>query len=273
MMKNMLNFLVFIAVAYLVLVGVIYAFQRQLMYHPGRDVGVPSQYNLHDFSEHFIATPDGETIQLWHHAATAGFPTVIYYHGNAYTLGDRAGIYGALADKGFGVLALSYRGYGKSTGTISEQGLYIDARTAIRYATDTLHLPLSQIVLFGESLGTGIAVQMGTEFGVGAVALQAPYTSIETRAAEIYRFVPVRFLIKDRYDTLSKIAHIQSPLLVFHGERDEVIPVAHGRAVFATARDPKESVFFHDIHHNDFDSRVISEHLYHFTQKYKLIAQ
>jgi len=271
-MKIMLYTLLAALVAYLLVVGCIYAFQRHLMYHTDRNIGPPAQYHLSGFSEGFVTTSDNETIQFWYHPADAGFPTIVYYHGNAYTLGDRADIFSAMSSKGFGLLAISYRGYGKSTGEPTEQGIYIDARTALHYALESLHIPVSHVILFGESLGTGVAVQMATEYDVGGIVLQSPYTSVEERAAEIYNFVPVKYLIKDKYDTIDKIAYVKAPLLLFHGDRDVVIPVAHGHAVLAAATSPKDAFFFPENGHNDFDSAVISEHVLHFADKYHLIA-
>ena len=270
-MKSMLNIILTAVVAYLLVVGCVYAFQRHLMYHPDKDVGPPEQYHLNGYSEFFLTTPDHENIQFWYHPAAAGFPTIVYYHGNAYTLGDRADIYSSLTDKGFGLLAVSYRGYGKSTGEPSEQGIYTDARTAIHYATDSLHIPATQLILYGESLGTGVAVQMATEYDVAGLVLQSPYTSVAARAAEIYFYVPVNYLIKDKYFTIDKIASVKAPLLLFHGELDNVIPIAHGKAVLAAATSSKEGIFFPKTGHNDFDTAVISEHVLHFAQKYNLI--
>ena len=268
----MLYILFIIACGYMLVVASIYALQRHLIYHVDKDIEPPSAYHLEGFSEYFIPTPDHETIQLWYHPAAHGFPTIVYYHGNSYTLGDRAGIYNAIAEKGFGILALSYRGYGKSSGSPTEQGLYIDARTTLEYANKNLAISPSHIILYGESLGTGVATQMATEFPVGGLVLQSPYKSVMERAEEMYDFIPVQYLIKDKYKTIDKIGQVKAPLLIFHGERDKVIPIAHGRAVLAAANDPKEAIFFPDVGHNDFDSKIISEHLLVFAEKYNLIS-
>lgn len=257
----MFNILLTLVAAYAMLVGFLYFFQRHLMYFPDKNIESPGYYGLADFSETFITTPDHVAIQLWYHAARPGFPTIIYYHGNAYNMGSRAGIYGALAGKGFGVLAVSYRGYGKSGGYPSERGLYNDARAAIDFLTDQQHIPLSRIVLYGESLGTGVAVQMASEYKVAALILQAPYTSVVQRASEIYRYVPVRLMIEDHYDSLSKIGSVKIPLLLFHGEKDTVIPIIQGQTLFAAANTPKQAFFFPQFSHNDFDSAILSAHV------------
>jgi uncharacterized protein len=272
-MKAMMTFFCVLLVGYGALLAGMYAFQRQLMYFPDKNIAAPSQYGLQGFSELRVQATDGITLQLWHRAPEAGMPTVLYFHGNASHIGNRAGIYSALAGKGLGVLALSYRGYGKSEGSPTEQGLYTDARTAIDYAVNTLGVPLDKLVIYGESLGTGVSVQMATEFKVGALVLQAPYTSVVGRAAEIYFYVPVRLLIHDAYDSLSKMARVHSPLLLLHGELDQTIPVAHGRALFAAANQPKEAIFFPDVEHNNFDSSLVASQVLRFARAQGMIQQ
>jgi pimeloyl-ACP methyl ester carboxylesterase len=265
------GFLALSFAAYVALVVLLYRFQRRLIYHPDKRIGSPAQHGLDGFTQHMVRTPDSETIQLWHRAAGEGMPTVVYFHGNAANIGTRAPLLQSLAERGFGVLGVSYRGYGGSTGSPSETGLYNDARAAISFLLQQQHLPVRHIILFGESLGTGVAVQMATEYDVGALVLQAPYTSVAARAAEIHYYIPVQWLIKDVYDSLGKIQQIRAPLLVFHGELDTTIPMAHGRALFEAAYVPKHSVFFNHVGHNDFDSSVISEHVLAFSRTHNML--
>ncbi|MDE3059900.1 MAG: alpha/beta hydrolase [Pseudomonadota bacterium] len=262
MKKYMLTIFIVLLSLYGLLLAFLYLSQRQMIYHPDKTIATPEQYGLQGFSEQFISS-GGERLQLWYHPAPAGRPTVVYYHGNASNLGDRAGIYAALAGQGFGVLALSYRGYGKSSGSPSEQGLYADARAAIAFLA-TQNIPPANIILYGESLGTGVAVQMATEYPVALLVLQAPYTSVAGRAAEMYPYVPVRLLMKDTFDSIDKIGRVRSPLLIFHGELDTVIPVHHGRALLAAANPPKEAIFFPGNAHNDFDSQVLAKKVAEF---------
>lgn len=258
--------------AYLAVVGYLYAYQRRLIYHPDTAIDKPEHYGLEGFTEQFVDTPDHVRLQLWYRPAATGYPTVLYLHGNASNLGGRAGIYAALAQQGFGVLALSYRGYGKSGGEPTEAGLYTDARMAMAFLTEHEHIPLHRIILFGESLGTGVAVQMATEYATGALVLEAAYTSVAARAAEIYFYVPVNLLIHDKFYSLKKIGRIKAPLLLFHGELDQTIPIAHGKALFDAAPEPKQAIFFPYIGHNDFDSAEISAHVLVFARQYHLIG-
>lgn len=265
----MINLLLSLVAFYLVIVVLMYTLQRLLLYHPSRRIGPPDTYGLSGFSEDFINAPDGTPLQVWYRPAAQGFPTIAYFHGNADHIGNRSPILQALADKGFGVLGLSYRGYGKSGGSPDENGLYMDARTAIAYLNGK-GIATENLILYGESLGTGVAVQMATEHPVAMLILQAPYISVEDRASELYRFIPVKRMIKDKFRSIDKIGRVRAPLLLFHGEQDAVIPPSHGRRLLAQANEPKQGHFLGQTHHNDFDSALISEHVLAFTRTHQL---
>lgn len=257
---------------YLALIVLLYTNQRRLIYLPDPNIASPYQYGLEGFSDDFITTDDNIRIQIWYRKAVPNFPTIVYCHGNAAHIGNRAGILSALAEKGFGVLGISYRGYGKSQGTPSEQGLYQDGRAAMRFLIQTQNISPSHIILYGESLGTGVATQIANEYAVGMLVLQAPYTSLAQRAAELYYYVPVHMLIKDRFDSIDKIDKVNAPLLLFHGELDPTIPVAHGKAMFEKAKSVKQAFFLPNTSHNDFDSGFISSHVLRFAREQRLIT-
>lgn len=268
----MLSLLFAAAAVYAALLAVLYSQQRNLIFHPDTHIQAPEAYGLSGFES--INIPNGEvTLQLWQRAPEAGMPLIVYFHGNASHLGNRAPVFAALAGKGFGVLGLSYRGYGNSTGSPSEEGLLSDARAAMRYASEKLGVAPQQIIIYGESLGTGVAVAMAGEFPVAGLVLQAAYTSVANRAAELYPYVPVRLLLKHRFDSLARISKVRCPLLMFHGELDATIPVAHGRALLAAAAEPKKGVFFADIDHNNFDNALISEHVLAFAKEHAVISR
>lgn len=263
----LLLFLTLIA-TYAFVAGLMYTLQRFMLYHPNRHIKTPDVYGLEDFSEYFTAAADGTHLQLWYKPSTNNLPMIAYFHGNAGHIGERAYIYRALANQGFGVLALSYRGYGKSQGKPTEAGLYQDARAAIDFLLNEKKIPLSEMIFFGESLGTGVAVQMATEYQMAALVLQSPYISVEDRASELYRYIPVKRLLKDKFRSIDKIGSVTAPVLIFHGERDDVIPVKHGHTLLEAANEPKQAYFFPDVRHNDFDSSLISEHVLAFTRQY-----
>lgn len=264
----MLYLLAIVFILYSGIIAYMAAFQRRMLYLPEKQVGAPEQYGLSGFKEGFIKTSDGLSLQIWYRPAQRNMPTILYFHGNASHIGNRSGIYSALAGKGFGVLALSYRGYGKSEGSPSEQGLYADGRAAISFLTESQNIPANNILIYGESLGTGVGVQIAGEYPVGGLILQAPYTSIVNRAAEIYFYIPVKLVMLDRFDSIGKIKLVRSPLLIIHGEQDETIPKRHGETLFAVANSPKHSVFFPDAGHNNFDSSAIAGEVLNFANKY-----
>lgn len=198
----------------------------------------PSAYGLKDFSEIQLVTSDNVHVMGWFHPAASDHAIILYFHGNAMHLGARAQRFATFAKEGYGVFALSYRGYGKSEGFPSENGLYNDARAAIAWIHQ--HIKNPKIILYGESLGTGVATEMSKEYNTYGLVLQSAYTSIPTMASEIYWFLPgAKHLVFDKFDSLSKIADINSPVLIIHGTQDDQIPIAHGKALATKAHEPK----------------------------------
>ncbi len=225
--------------AYAGLVLVMYFLQRGLQYFPQDKRLTPEAVGLSGVTVNLLDTPDGERIVTWYAAAKPGRPTILYFHGNAGEIGDRPKRFQYYAGCGFGVLYVSYRGYGGSTGSISETGLITDALTAYEWLTAQGVQP-SKIALVGESLGTGVAVQLAAQKPVGAIVLEAPYTSTADIGAAIYWWLPVRHLMKDQFRSIEHVAAIKAPLLIIHGDTDALIPASHGRALFAAANEPKE---------------------------------
>lgn len=244
--------LVFIvAVAYVVVVAGLYFAQRNLIYLPDSDRPVPAAFGVPDMSPVQIRTADGlDLLAWWKPPRSPDDPVLAFFHGNAGHIGYRAFKMRPYLDQGWGVLLVSWRGYGGNSGSPTEAGLYDDGRAAVRFLADK-GIEGSRLVLYGESLGTGIAVQLATEFRVGAVVLEAPYTSIVDVAESQFSFVPVGLLLKDRFESIRKIAKIAAPLLVMHGTWDGVIPVVFGRELFDAARDPKTLRLMDQAGHND----------------------
>lgn len=227
--------------------------QRHLMYVPDPARVAPSAAGLNGVTETIIEAPDGARLIAWRAAARDGRPTLLYFHGNAGNLAGRAARFGRYQALGFGILMLSYRGYSGSTGRPSEADNVADARLAY----DTLvasGVQPARIVLYGESLGSGVAVQLAAERFVGAVVLDAPYTSVVEMALLAYPYLPVRPLLIDRYESDRHIKRVSAPVLVLHGERDSVIPVRMGRALHAAASEPKQLLLFPDGGHVDLDT-------------------
>jgi fermentation-respiration switch protein FrsA (DUF1100 family) len=242
-----MSFLAKLALAALCLYGLIglaaYLGQRRLMYFPDRTRTLPAQAALVGVEERVLKTPDGERIIAWYGKAQPGQPTILYFHGNAGSLAARAPRVERFMGQGWGVYMMSYRGYSGGSGSPSEVANVADARLA--YGALVLEgVEPSSIILYGESLGSGVAVRIATERQVAGLVLEAPYTSIVDVAASAYPFLPVRPLIIDRYESTKYIAQVRVPLLVLHGEQDRVIPVAMGRELFRLANEPKRLATF-----------------------------
>jgi hypothetical protein len=228
----------------------VYLGQRRLMYFPDRVRTLPAQVGLAAVEERELATPDGARVIAWYGRARPGQPTLLYFHGNAGSLAARVPRIERFMGEGWGIYMMTYRGYGGSTGSATEAANIADARLAYNALVSEGVKP-SSIIVYGESLGSGVAVQLAAERQVGGVVLDAPYTSIVDVAVRAYPFLPVRLLLSDRYESSKYIARVQAPLLILHGELDAVIPVAMGRELFGLANEPKRLAIFPAGGHSD----------------------
>jgi hypothetical protein len=247
-----LKWLLVLAVAgYAGLLALMYVFQRAMMYFPDAARVAPAQAGLPRAAEVTFASSDGEKLVAWYLPPDAGKPLVIYFQGNAEGLAARVGRFTWLTADGTGLLALCYRGYGGSSGTPSEDGLIRDAEAAYGFARE--RIPAQRIVLFGESLGTAVAVALAAGHDVAAVILDAPFTSAAEVGAAAYPFAPVRWLMKDKFRSDERIGRVTAPLLVMHGEQDRIVPIRIGEKLFALARQPKRFMRFPQGGHVDLD--------------------
>jgi fermentation-respiration switch protein FrsA (DUF1100 family) len=239
------------AMVYGTTVGALYLVQRRLLYLPDPVPADRERWGAADMALLEVRTEDGLTLTGWHRGPREpGRPTVALFHGNAGHLGLRSFKARQFINAGYGVLLASYRGWGGNPGRPTEAGLYRDARAFLDRLSG-LGVAEQRLVVYGESLGTGVAVQMATERAVRAVVLEAPYTTIPDVGAKRFPFAPVRTLMRDRFDSLSKIGGIRAPLLIVHGERDRTVPVRLGRRLFAAAVEPKRAVWLPQAGHND----------------------
>jgi fermentation-respiration switch protein FrsA (DUF1100 family) len=237
---------------YAVVVGAAWLGQRHLMYVPNATRVAPATAGLTDVDEHVLTTSDGARVIVWRTLAKAGRPTILYLHGNAGNLAGRADRFQRYQRQGFGLMMLSWRGYSGSSGRPTEANNIADAELAY----DTLvasGVRAEDVVVYGESLGSGVAIQLAGSRHVGALVLDAPYTSIVDVALLSYPYLPVRPLLIDRYESDRHIAQVTAPVLILHGERDAIIPVRMGRALYNLVRGEKKLALFPEGGHVDLD--------------------
>lgn len=255
-MRKLILALAIFGGAYLASVAGLWAFQRSIIYLPADGDHVPPSHYamLAGVEEIGVETADGFELKAWYAPAPAGRPTVVMFTGQAGSLRSDRYRLSHFRDAKMGALMVAYRGYSGNAGEPSEEGLYADARAALAWL-EARGVERDSIVLYGASLGSGVATEMAAEGDYGAVVLEAPYTSIVDVAARRFPIVPVRWLIRDRFDSLSRIDDLGEPLLVMHGDDDFVVPQALGRRLYDAADSPKQGFWPEDVGHNDLFDR------------------
>ena len=240
----------FVGLYALLLIG-IFSFQRSLLYFPSHSyVTLHDAYATGSFKELPVKTADGIDLKAWYAPATTKPYTFVFFHGNGDSLASASEIANPYIAAGYGFLVTEYRGYSGLQGKPTEAGLYADAR-AYLYALMARGVQSENIILFGHSLGTGVVVQMATEFNVGGVILLAPYTSVAKMAQIEYPFIPAEYMVLDRFESAKKVGDIHVPLLIVNGANDQVIPPSQGRQLFDSANEPKEFHSMPNHGHND----------------------
>ena len=247
-------------VAYVAIVAFLYVAQRSMQYpRDGARVDL-ARAAIPRAEEASLTTSDGERIIVWIVPPADSKPVLIFFQGNGGTIANRADRFRELAEDGIGLVAVSYRGYGGSSGSPSETGLNYDARAA--YDEAVKRFGADRIVLYGQSLGTGVAVRLAADVKVKALILEAAYFSAADVAKGRYPFAPIALLMKDQYRSDELIGRIRVPVLMMHGERDGIIPIGQGVALFNASSAPRRFVRFPAAGHNDLprhgaDSQVL----------------
>ena len=232
------------------MVTALYVMQRSILFVPDVARPDPADSRAPTMERVQAETGDGLRLEGWWQPAARGRPTVAYFHGNGGNIGGRDEKARRFVERGYGLLLAGYRGYGGNPGSPSEPGLIEDGRAWID-RLGQLGVPAQGILLYGESLGSGVAAALALERPVAGLVLEAPYTSIVDIAAARYWFVPVRLLLLDRFDTRSRLPGVGVPVLIIHGTDDRVIPASHGDALFAVAPEPKRLVRIDGGGHTD----------------------
>ncbi len=241
-----------LGLAYVGLLLVLFFSQDSLMFVPSRAVTTTPQAVGLRFETWKIPTADGETLAAWFIPAANPQGILVYCHGNGGNIGNRVPYLPIFHSLGLSVVLWDYRGYGQSTGRPSEAGLYQDADAVMGYLQQRHTISPAQTVIYGESLGGGVASYLAAQYPVRGWVLAGTFTSAVDRAAELYPFLPVRWLARSRFDTRARLPQITAPLLVLHSVDDEIIPIHHGRALYAAANPPKTLVELTGDHNNGF---------------------
>ncbi len=270
-MKKMLFILSYVCIGYLILVIALFMFQRSFLYFPeqGR---IDSSYFLNtELEEISFPTSDGLVLKSWIKKPKSedGY-TMLIFHGNGGHVGHRVNKFETFIKKGYGLFFLEYRGYANNPGKPSEQGLYNDALAAIEFLSKQ-NVKSNKIILYGESLGCGIAVKLSTEAEFAATILESPYTSINDVAQKHYWYLPAKWLVLDKYNIINIIHKIKSPLLILHGENDNIVNIKFGKIVFEAANQPKESLFIPNAGHNNLFEFGAIKKIFSFLEKQKTI--
>jgi fermentation-respiration switch protein FrsA (DUF1100 family) len=226
--------------------------EDQFIFHPSATIEqTPRQVGL-DFQDVFFATRDGLRLNGWFIPHRQARSTLVWFHGNAGNIGHRVENIKLLHDRvKVNIFIFDYRGYGRSEGSVSEEGTYLDGDAALEFVRERLETEQKKIILFGRSLGAAVAAEMANRFESQGLILETPFVSIREMARVLLPFLPIRPLLRTRYDVRKKIQKIKTPLLVLHGDRDEVIPFVQGKMVFDAAPEPKKFFTIVGARHND----------------------
>ena len=256
---------------YLIGFALLFFCQRFFLYHNGDERLVPAEHAVPEMAERIVPS-DGVDVVTWVHDAGPSKPVIIYFHGNAGVLGHRAWRFRWMIDRGWGVVGIGLRGGSGTGGSPTEEGHAADARAVYDALPQLLGRPVERggVVLYGESLGSGIAVTLASERGVGGVILETPYAAMDDLAQEKFGMFPIKALgaVKDKFRSIDRITEIGAPVLVMHGSDDVVIPIHHAQRLFDAADDPKWYRWFEGGGHNDLWQRGATDAISEFMQRY-----
>lgn len=249
--QRMLRVLREVAAIYAFIVVMVFLFQRQMLYFPMGDPGLPKDAGVPEMSVVRVKTADGLDLVGWFAPPREkdGY-IVVMYHGNGGNIAWRGFKARHFLNRGYGYFLSEYRGYGGNPGDPSEEGLYNDGRAALKWLKEQGYKD-SRIVIYGESVGTGVAVQMALETQPRFLILESPFSSAAAVAKKSYWWMPVDLLLRDRYDSIDKIGKVTSDLLVVHGLADSIIPFQLGKNLFDAAQDKKKFFGIRGGGHND----------------------
>ena len=245
-------------VIYLSILILLFIFQRNLMYHPNENNYFGDKLEV-DVDKVKIRTTDNISLLGWFHKKNLkNFKTILYFHGNAGNLENRIYKLNHFKDLDVNFLIIAWRGFSGNDGKPSENNLYIDGKSAMEWLKKN-GVDENNIIIYGESLGTGVATEIAQNGNFAGLILETPFTSMVEAAKNFYPYIPVGLLLKDKYENQKKIKNINIPILVMHGEADKIVPFWMGKKIFDLANNPKYSYFTkHDDHMMEYDTYLVS---------------
>lgn len=261
-----MKFIRTLVILYLVILGGLWAFRISLLYPFDPTQVAPSAVGLNQVATHELLGKDGTKLVVWAAPARAGKPIIVYFHGNAGNLANRAKRFDILTRRGYGLVAMAYRGSSGSEGVPSEVSITEDTQILMenlsRFIGDTKG---NKLIYYGESLGTGVAVKTALSHPADALILEAPYKSIVGLAAQQMPIFPIRSILDERWETIAHISILNIPTFVLHGAQDKVIPVTHGKSVFAASPSMNKTLkILQDRNHHNLWSVEGQTAMYHF---------
>ena len=254
-------------VIYLILLTLIYINQRKLLYLPSENNYLDDPINF-TYNEFFIEVDKDVKIKSWLiEKDLKKYKTILFLHGNAGNLFNRSYKLNRLNELNLNVLIISWRSFSGNLGEPNETNLYGDAKKAVKWLNDR-GVETKNIILYGESLGTGVAVEIGQTNKFNSIILESPYTSMVKAAKIYYPYLPVNLLLKDKYNSEKKIKNIKTPILIMHGKKDNIVPFYMGKKLFETANKPKKFLQIEeDDHMLSFNDNLLLE-IKNFINKY-----
>ncbi len=260
-----MNYIFFIVFLYIFFGFLLYIFQRRIIFNKSGKPRAPEHYTLEKTKEINIKTVDNISLLAWFHKGDKNMPILVYFHGNSFDIGERAHRIKRYNDAGFSTLLVSWRGFSGNKGKPTEKNLYLDGKATIDWVLNNTKFSIQDIINYGESLGSGVAVELNLKYNFLCTILEAPFTSIADVANKRYKIYPTKYLVKDKFDNLSKIDQIKSPSLIISGLRDEVVPHLHSILLYNKANNPKKSLFIDEAMHNNLYDFGIEKSVINFT--------
>ena len=248
-----------VILAYFIIILFVYFYQRNLLYHPSENNYLNDKITF-NYEEIFIETDKKIKLKSWFIKKDLDkFKTILIFHGNAGNLFNRVYKLNELNKLDVNILLISWRGFSGNKGKPTEKNLYRDADESVKWLNNQGVIS-KNIILYGESLGTGVATELGTSNAFGGIILESPFTSIANAAKIYYPYLPVSIILKDRYDSIGKIKNINTPIFIMHGKMDNIVPQQMGLELFEKANNPKYSYFPEDDDHMmNYNKQLLNE--------------